>query len=305
MSVRYHPYFLRNLLSANKDRNPGCGIALYALSPLPSHPSPQKLASSLSQLDGPWEGDVKSFLAQSPYNITRESAFDKTSLGTVGGGNHFAEICCVERIVDESACESIGKEDGVNLSAKEFEDTLFLLGTLSRFSFSSILTLYLTVFQCLLVHTGSRGLGAQILESLTASKGTSNPYLAPSSDELNEYRTDHDYAVEWARANRDLLARRIYECLFPPTNAVPSESDEPAKKFPRKMIDITHNAVTPSTMTVGNEEKEIWIHRKGAAPTDQGIIPCPGSRGAFSWLLKPTGDGIQNGMGLFKFCPCL
>ncbi len=30
-----------------------------------------------------------------------------------------------------------------------------------------------------------------------------------------------------------------------------------------------------------------WIHRKGATPSDQGMIMIPGSRGDFSYLVKP------------------
>lgn len=89
----------------------GCGIALYHLSP-PSRsvPNPKKLAALLEGLDDPWPGSVSDWLAQ--YGIDRSSAFDKDSLGTIGAGNHFAEICTVERMVDETAAESLGIQEG-------------------------------------------------------------------------------------------------------------------------------------------------------------------------------------------------
>jgi release factor H-coupled RctB family protein len=64
-------------------------------------------------LDDPWSGSVTDWLAN--YGIHDSSPFD-SSLGTVGAGNHFAEICTVERIVDKIAAETLGmKEDSVYL----------------------------------------------------------------------------------------------------------------------------------------------------------------------------------------------
>jgi len=35
---------------------------------------------------------------------------------------------------------------------------------------------------------------------------------------------------------------------------------------------------------------------EGVTPCKQGFIPCPGSRGDFSWILRPSGDGQMNGV---------
>ena len=45
------------------------------------------------------------------------------------------------------------------------------------------------------------------------------------------------------------------------------------------------------------EEKTLWLHRKGAAPTDKGCVVIPGSRGSYSYLVKPNPDELilQNG----------
>jgi release factor H-coupled RctB family protein len=32
----------------------------------------------------------------------------------------------------------------------------------------------------------------------------------------------------------------------------------------------------------------MWLHRKGAAPADVGLVVIPGSRGHFSYLVQPT-----------------
>lgn len=137
------------------------------------------------------------------------------------------------------------------------------------------------------VHTGSRGLGASILGEQT-SKYT-NPYLEPESPEFNSYLVEHDYAVKWAVANRDLVAHRVRECLYGP------EHPDVVGVNLGKMIDVTHNSVTQHSVTVGDETQQLWIHRKGAAPNNKGIVPCPGSRGDYTWLLQPLGDGQLNG----------
>lgn len=46
------------------------------------------------------------------------------------------------------------------------------------------------------------------------------------------------------------------------------------------LLEICHNSVTPY-------KNEGWLHRKGAAPADKGLVVVPGSRGAFSYIVKP------------------
>lgn len=101
---------------------------------------------------------------------------------------------------------------------------------------------------------------------------------------------EHDYAVKWAVANRDLVARRIKECIFPTTGETQSSWLEGLEKI----IDMTQNSVKKHPLTLGSQTQEFWVYRKGALPADLGIVLCPGSRGDFSWLLRPTGDGQLN-----------
>ncbi|PVF98777.1 release factor H-coupled R [Serendipita vermifera] len=253
----------------------GCGISVYPLGKQPSHLTPEKLASRLKGLDEPWEGNVKEWLAL--YGITQETEFDAESLGTVGGGNHFAEVVTVEEMVDVEACESMGVVTG---------------------------NLYL------LVHTGSRGLGSSILRHYT--KSDPNPYFPPDHTEFEEYLRKHDNAVLWAKANRDLVAHRMRACIFGRRNEE-EESEEAAEDAikentesqasdPRdaleKILDVTHNSVTPCGYEVDGEMKDVWLHRKGAVPSDRGFVPCPGSRGDFSWILQPAGRGKVNAFSL-------
>jgi release factor H-coupled RctB family protein len=146
----------------------------------------------------------------------------------------------------------------------------------------------------LAVHTGSRGLGKSILQ--THSQSNPNPFYPEGSPELSAYIDEHNYAVQWAVANRDLVAYRIASCLGL-TLEEEAEDTQSRPIMPEKLIDVTHNSVTRHELLVDDQQtQEVWIHRKGAAPADRGVVPCPGSRGDFSWLLQPMGNGSDNGM---------
>ena len=112
---------------------------------------------------------------------------------------------------------------------------------------------------CLLVHSGSRGRGAAIFEGLEAQ--WKDGYL-PQSEAALRYLALHDAAVGWARVNRALIAAAAAEALS--CGHVP-------------ICDAVHNMVTA--------EQGGWLHRKGAACPDHGLVPLAGSREAPSFLL--------------------
>ena len=126
----------------------------------------------------------------------------------------------------------------------------------------------------LLIHSGSRGKGEAILRDHTSKYGAEG--LGGETPSAQEYLAKHDQAVEWAIANRDLIAERFLRCLG---------------TTGKKMIDVNHNTVTP----LGNNH---WLHRKGASPSDRGIIMIPGSRGTFSYLVQPIGEQKDNAYSL-------
>ncbi len=114
----------------------------------------------------------------------------------------------------------------------------------------------------LLVHSGSRGLGESILRrhvdryaGLGLSEGTTD---------FDEYIRRHDQAVRWGVLNRRIIARRFLDALG--LNG-------------KSKLDVCHNSVTASGKG--------WLHRKGAAPSDQGLVVIPGSRGSLSYLVAP------------------
>ncbi len=116
-----------------------------------------------------------------------------------------------------------------------------------------------------LVHSGSRGLGHSILE---AELGTGQASLDPSSEAGQAYINAHDHAVQWAKLNRRIIAQRA---------AAAARADV------HELADLAHNMVELQAGSVAGAA----LHRKGAAASDRGLVPVPGSRGTLSYLVEP------------------
>lgn len=120
----------------------------------------------------------------------------------------------------------------------------------------------------MMVHSGSRGLG-QAIQQAHRQADISQGIIAGTL-EAEAYLADHDAALEWAIVNRQIIAQRFLECLG---------------MTGRRALDICHNSVTA--------HKGGWLHRKGAAPADRGLVAIPGSRGDFSYLVEPLPDNAD------------
>jgi len=152
----------------------GCGMALFKTSLLRREAKLDRWTKLRFNLEYPWEEFAGDFLAEQNLESTE---FD-TALGTIGGGNHFAEIQAVEQIVDTAAFKQLG------------------IGK------AQLVTL---------IHSGSRGLGESILrEHVDEFHGRGVPSDSAAGQ---EYLRGHDFAVRWARANRALIARRFSTAL--------------------------------------------------------------------------------------------
>jgi release factor H-coupled RctB family protein len=152
----------------------GCGMALFKTDLVQRDIKLNCWADLRFDLEYPWEGDVQAILAGSELESTE---FDQ-ALGTLGGGNHFAELQMVDEVLDP----------------KPFK--LFGLGKQQL---------------VVLVHSGSRGLGESILRDYVAE------HQASSSDAGSfaaaAYLQGHELAVRWAKVNRGLLAQRFVQQL--------------------------------------------------------------------------------------------
>ena len=155
------------------------------------------------------------------------------SLGTIGAGNHFVELQCVDTV----GAQSLFDAAGMNRKCLQ-----------------------------LLVHSGSRGLGQDILRGHVDGFGHGG--LAAGSNEAARYLARHDLACRYATLNRDVIAARLLTRVR--ARAV-------------KVLDVHHNTVLPALV----DGLDGWLHRKGANPGDQGLVMLPGSRDDYSYLIAP------------------
>lgn len=207
----------------------GCGMGLWQTDLPLRKARPERLAERLDGLDAPWDGDVAAWLAERGVAPTPYDA----GCGTPGRGNHFIEVQAAHAVRDADA---------------------FALGLDEARA-------------CLLVHSGSRGLGEAVLRDTAARHGAAP--LADDGEHAGRYLAAHDHAVRWAAANRALCAARA--CA-----AIGAEA--------QLVLDVCHNWVTAAVA----DGCRCWLHRKGAAPADQGAVVIPGSRGDLSALVRPV-----------------
>lgn len=157
----------------------GCGMGLWQTDLRAHVASASKLEKQLGNIDGPLpEGLMEDALAHLREIATEHlpATFHMLgeSLGTIGGGNHFAELQLVDAVYDEAA----------GIDKKRVH---------------------------LLVHSGSRGLGGAILRAHVEQFGHAG--LAADSLAARDYLAQHDAALEYASLNRIWIARRILQAM--------------------------------------------------------------------------------------------
>jgi len=218
----------------------GCGMALFKTDLVRRDVKLDCWAKLQCNLEHPWDQCVGDFLAERDLEST---TFD-SALGTIGGGNHFAELQAVEQILNTVEFKKLG------LGKQQL---------------------------VVLVHSGSRGVGESVLRAHVDQ--CFGEGVAADSFAAEEYLRGHDSAVHWAKANRELIAHRFVatlgagaECLW----------------------DGCHNSITRRE----SDAETVWLHRKGAVVAAGDFVVIPGSRGALSYLVKPTGDGESHAWSL-------
>ena len=216
----------------------GCGMSLWQttfnIKKFNSHKVAKRLRTVEEALDESWSEEIKE---QKQHLNLVDTPFD-TSLGTIGGGNHFAEFQQLEEIYDDSLIEQL------NLHRQQV---------------------------VLLVHSGSRGFGQSIMSDHIRAYGHQG--LEQGSDAFDHYLQQHNLATRWAGLNRLLIARRFMAAVRTDGQCV---------------LDLHHNFIEP----VDYQGESGWIHRKGATPSDRGVVVIPGSRGDYSWLVQPTSADV-------------
>ena len=213
----------------------GCGMSLFALDESARKLRLDKAADRLRVLGEIWDGDAREQLAAAGL---ADAGFEQ-ALGTIGGGNHFCEVQAVGDVLDTGQMEKTGLR----------KDSL-----------------------CLLVHSGSRGLGNAILSDVLSGGLVS---LDRTSAQAVDYCRRHDLAVRWATLNRRVIADRAAGAL---------------RLEARLLVDAPHNMLEPFGEGI--------LHRKGAARVNgcaDGLVPIAGSRATLSYIVQWTGgpDAMQ------------
>ena len=232
----------------------GCGMSLWSTDIKLRKVNLDKYVKRLTLLEQPLEESWYSTIAEhfGAENVST-IPFAK-SLGSIGGGNHFSEFQQIDSIYQPELVASNGLE----------KQSLVLL-----------------------VHSGSRGLGEQILRKHVENFGHQG--LSVESPEFSDYMQQHQFALRFAELNRELIARRML-------NYLSAEGQQ--------VIDVNHNLVsrwTASRETSAEQSSDsFYVHRKGATPADQGLVMIPGSRGDFSYLVKPLIENLASQQALLS-----
>lgn len=224
----------------------GCGMALFGTSLKSRKTKAIKIIKRLYGLETGW--DINKAIA-----ILEEHKLDPSlapmALGSLGGGNHFVEFQTIVTVHNNEKLKAIGLSN----------DRL-----------------------CLLVHSGSRGIGETILRRHVDKYKAAG--LEVISSEAAEYMNQHNDALIWARLNRSVIAGRTLKMVN--SDSLP-------------LLDIPHNLITLEKIG----EDNLWLHRKGAATTNQGfynnpecsdIAIIPGSRGSLSYIVRTLSNGQKN-----------
>lgn len=206
-------------------------------------------------------------------------------MGTLGAGNHYAEIQVVEEIFDQAAARKMGIDQ---------------IGQV-----------------CVMIHSGSRGLGHQVAtDSLVAmEKAMARDGIAVndrqlacariSSPEGQDYLTAMSCAANYAWVNRSsmtFLCRQAFAKVF---NTTPDDLDM------HVVYDVSHNIAKVEDHMVDGVMKTLLVHRKGstrAFPPHHPLIPVDyqltgqpvligGTMGTCSYVLTGTERGMAETFG--------
>ncbi len=215
-----------------------------------------------------------------------ERALDRgfDQCGTVGSGNHFVEIQVVDRIEDRKVATVFGLEVGQI---------------------------------CVLVHSGSRGLGYQVcddalrdLRDVPKKYGIELPdrqlACAPvKSPEGQKYLGAMRAAANFAFCNRQLLGWQVREVFA-------HVLGKPWQQLGLDVLyDVAHNIAKFEEHAVGRKHKTLCVHRKGATrafPPGHAEVPecyravgqpviIPGDMGRASWILAGQQGSMERSFG--------
>lgn len=213
----------------------GCGMSLFALDLPLRKLRLHKAEQRLRELEHQNLPDIAGKMAA--YGLAPDLFSE--DMGTIGGGNHFCELQAVNQLFSASSGNLFD------------EQTLYLL-----------------------VHSGSRGLGAAAFSSFLAHNTAGHDGVEPNSPAFTDWKKAHDQCVVWASLNRKLIAERAAKTLHADLQLI---------------ADVPHNLArfTPEGI----------VHHKGAAVAHSGdLIPIAGSRASLSYVVRAC-DAVAQSLG--------
>ena len=231
------------------------------------------------------EENGKMEMADPSYVSKRAKKRGLKQLGTLGAGNHYAEIQVVDEIYDQEAADTMG------------------VGTIGQV--------------CIMIHTGSRGLGHQVatdaLTTMERAMTKDEIFLNDrqlscariGSREGKEYLAGMASAANFAWVNRSCittLTRKVFSEIF---NRTPEEMEM------KLVYDVCHNIAKVEEHVIDGVIKKLLVHRKGSTrafppnhpniPKDYQSIGQPvligGTMGTCSYVLVGTDRGMAETFG--------
>lgn len=208
----------------------------------------------------------------------------RPQLGTLGSGNHFAEIQYVAEIFDREVADAFGL----------FPDQITVM-----------------------IHSGSRGLGHQVCEDhLRIMVAAARKYgielpdrqlcCAPlGSPEARAYLAAMAAAANFAFANRQVMAHWVRESVAAALGMAPHRTQLTT------LYDVCHNIAKFETFTIQGRPRRVCVHRKGATrayPPGHPQTPAayrevgqpvliPGDMGRYSYVLAGTARAFADTFG--------
>ncbi|MBW1818407.1 MAG: RtcB family protein [Deltaproteobacteria bacterium] len=208
----------------------------------------------------------------------------RDQLGTLGSGNHFLEIQVIDKIYQPETARAFGLAEG-----------------------------RITI----LIHTGSRGFGHQICDDFLKEM-TKNAHKAPfelpdrqlacagiKSELGRRYLAAMACAANYAWANRQILMHWMQESCLETLGIGP-------KALGMSLLyDVCHNIAKEELHRVGDDQRMLCVHRKGATrslPPGHPLLPkmyrpfgqpvlIPGDMGTHSYVLAGAEGAMEQTFG--------
>eukprot|EP01103_Thecamoeba_quadrilineata_P010826 TRINITY_DN2445_c0_g1_i1.p1 TRINITY_DN2445_c0_g1~~TRINITY_DN2445_c0_g1_i1.p1 ORF type:complete len:499 (-),score=89.81 TRINITY_DN2445_c0_g1_i1:97-1593(-) len=206
-------------------------------------------------------------------------------LGTLGAGNHYAEIQVVDEIYDKFAASKMG----INQKNQV----------------------------CIFIHSGSRGLGHQVAtdalmnmdKAMTRDKIHVNDRQLSCakiySEEGQNYLAAMGAAANFAWVNRQSMTFLTRQAFAKAFNTTADDLDM------HVIYDVSHNIAKVEEHLVNGKPKQLLVHRKGATrafPPHHPMIPVDyqftgqpvligGTMGTYSYVLTGTEKGMEETFG--------